>query len=267
MTPTWLVIAFAALMNIAGTLQGLSLFPPKSPGWIACVVTLTVTTNVMAFVGKPMLGKALVTLPKWTVLVLTALMNAAHGMLAANIFPEHAASWWTFNVMFAVSANLVTFLGQPLVDKPASGNGTVVVLLLGLGLSLSACAPGTDGLRQACATTDEVLTGAYQASSALYHQHEQNLKAQVTPQNLADIKAKWEHDAALYDKVLAALDAATASKSAVCALAPAIDAGLKKDIAALIVQVVAIADQVRKAVAELQQLSFGETYQPSVRVA
>lgn len=74
-----------------------------------------------------------------------------------------------------------------------------LVLLVCVG-----CAGGVDGLRQACANTDTVLTGGYQLATA-------GMK-----EAMADGKAKQLRGC--FEDLVAALDAAAAVKEGVCAV-------------------------------------------------
>jgi hypothetical protein len=70
-------------------------------------------------------------------------------------------------------------------------------------LLASGCAPGLDGLRQACANTDTVLTGGYQLATA----------------SMKDAAAKGTAKQLLgcFQDLVASLDTAASAKSAACA--------------------------------------------------
>lgn len=118
-------------------------------------------------------------------------------------------------------------------------------------LALACCAPGTNGLRQACANTDEILTGSYNLTASWYHSDQLRILDKAKTDKAA-AQSMLEQDEKIASKVLGSLDAATSAKRTICDLIPAIDAGLKKDIPSLILSLLQIAADVRTAVAALQ---------------
>jgi molecular chaperone DnaK (HSP70) len=131
-----------------------------------------------------------------------------------------------------------------------SGSGLLVYLI-----TLSGCANSVDGLRQACSNADAVLTSGYQTTASLYKAKQEHLRSTLTPTNVEQVKATLAQDSETVGKVFAALDAATAAKKGVCELAPAIEAGAKKDIPVLVGKLLQIGLDVRNVVTDLQKLS------------
>lgn len=123
--------------------------------------------------------------------------------------------------------------------------------IAGLVGLLTCCAPGTNGLRQACANTDELLTSSYNLAASWYHADQARIRDKATTDK-AQAEAMLEADEKIASKVLGSLDAAVSSKRAICDLIPAIDAGMKKNVPSLILSLLQIASDVRSAVAALQ---------------
>lgn len=130
---------------------------------------------------------------------------------------------------------------------PALPPAPSLLLFVFLALGVASCASGTDGLRQACAAADTAITGGYQTTVTWYGADEAKIRATLTPATVATNAATFKAHQAIANKVLEALDAAVASKRAVCDLIPAIDAGAKADVKALIVEVVNVATAVASA--------------------
>lgn len=155
-----------------------------------------------------------------------------------------------------LSIPFVALSGEPLdPTAPASPKpplGLVPLLLAGL-LGVSACAHGTDGLRQGCANADAVLQGSYGFAQATMQGDLSALRDQVKAKQPGAAAKLAKHELA-FGKALSALDSAEASKSATCGLAPAIDAGMKADLSALEKQLGDIVTYVQKAVADLKEV-------------
>jgi hypothetical protein len=115
----------------------------------------------------------------------------------------------------------------------------------------SGCAHGTDGLRQTCSNTDRVLAGVAGFAEATVKTDLPALRAQLPALGVA---ARLRAHELAFGKAVSSLDAARSSKDAVCALAPAIDAGMKADVGGLIGQVAAIALDAQKVYEQLREV-------------
>lgn len=135
-------------------------------------------------------------------------------------------------------ASLIVILGLALIG-------------LGLALAMAGCAPGTDGLRQACATEERTLAGGYESAAAWYRAKIQAAK-DLAPSDGKAASASLSKATATYDKALAAFDAAGAAAKTQCSLADAIDAGEKHDVKALIGQVGVVTSNIGQILAALQ---------------
>lgn len=128
--------------------------------------------------------------------------------------------------------------------------GPGLALLLAASLALSGCAHGADGLDQACANADRVLAGVAGFTQATLKTDLPALRAQLPALGVAPkLKA---HELA-FGRAVSGLDAARSSKDAVCALSPAVRAGMKTDVDGLIGQVVAIALDAQKVYESLKE--------------
>jgi len=116
------------------------------------------------------------------------------------------------------------------------------------------CAPGTDGLRQACANANITLTQTTVTGTAIYKLGHQTLRANLTKENADATQAKAKSYDTAMDKFLVAMLMITATKSTVCDAADAIDAGAKKNVRMLIAQAGQIIIDAATALAELQKL-------------
>ena len=125
----------------------------------------------------------------------------------------------------------------------------VGALLLSAAL-LAGCAPGTDGLRQACATEQRALSGAYESGAAWYRAkiHMAETLASTDPKSAA---VGLEAAKATHAKLRAALAIADATAETQCRLADAIDAGEKRDVKALIAAVGAVTAQIADALTSI----------------
>ena len=124
---------------------------------------------------------------------------------------------------------------------------TRVMLVLGIGGLLVAfltagCAPGADGLRQACATTNTILADSYRSVTAAMATD----LGQARATHDATAETKLRARVPLFGKALATLDVASAAKTAACAYADT-----STDTKGLIAKVLAIAANVQKAVVDL----------------
>jgi hypothetical protein len=171
-----------------------------------------------------------------------ALLTAAGAFLSAipSAVQAHGLCW----AMLAWAAlGTVGTLTSALSPKAATT--ALLPLLLLPALLAAGCAHGTDGLRQGCANADTTIEGAYSVTGAL-------IKVDLPQVRAAGDNAKLQRHEAAFGKTLGFLDSARSSKDAVCRSADAIDAGAKRDVQALIAQLVGIAADVDKAVIELK---------------
>jgi hypothetical protein len=160
----------------------------------------------------------------------------------------HAVIFGVFTAALAQS--------KPVGKSSDGGGGPAMILpflLLG-ALGASGCAHGADGLRQACTATDTVLATAYQTTAKIYHVRKEALKAQIPTAGPAGVKQQWDLAHEVVDKVLAGLDAVSDTKTAVCALIPAVEAGQRKDVASLVAQLTALGPTVAALVADVEKL-------------
>jgi hypothetical protein len=134
---------------------------------------------------------------------------------------------------------------------------SIVVCIVAIGALLIGCAPGVDGLRQACATTDDVITSGYQSVVSWDHTVGAAIRSDVaavsaetkpTATEISSLRDRLATHQGIVNKVLAALDAAVSAKKAACGLIPAIESGQKKDVPSLIQAVVQVAANVQEAV-------------------
>jgi hypothetical protein len=181
--------------------------------------------------------------------VATALPPAIQtkGLSAATV---HAVIFGVFTAALAQS--------KPVGKSSGSDGGspaTILPFLLLGALGASGCATGADGLRQACTAADTVLAGAYKTTSAVYHQRKETLKAQIPTAGPAGVKQQWDLAHEVVDKVLAGLDAVSDTKTSLCALIPAVEAGQRKDVNSLIAQLTALGPTVAALVADIQKLT------------
>lgn len=120
-----------------------------------------------------------------------------------------------------------------------------------VALTLSGCAHGTDGLHQACGNEMDIAAAAYRSADAWYAPKLAAFKAS------AESRDQFAADTALYEKVRAGIKSAGATAAAQCAVADAVDAGGKGDVAAATAGVgQAIAD-IGTALVSLQPLLPG----------
>lgn len=124
-----------------------------------------------------------------------------------------------------------------------------VALLATLG-----CASGTDGLRQACANTDAVLMASYSTTTAAFRVDQANIRAGATAANLAQAQSRALAHAKMFSEALNGLDGIASSAKAICDLAPAIDAGLKKDVPSLMNDLIALSADIQKVVAQFRSI-------------
>jgi len=156
---------------------------------------------------------------------------------------------------------------QP-ASEPASKNAQggfvrvemlLLIGLIGLGVTLltCGCAPGADGLRQACTNADKALTGAYQTAAGTYASDQESLRAQLAANTLTSAQAETKLTAhkTIIDKVMATLDGLKASKTALCAAIPAVEAGQRKDTANLITAIGQIAAAIPAIVQSIAALT------------
>ena len=114
-----------------------------------------------------------------------------------------------------------------------------------LALAATGCAHGTDGLRQGCATADVTLEGGYSVTGAL-------IRADLPATRAQGDTAKLQRHEAAFGAALGYLDAARASKDAICKTADAIDAGAKGDVPALVAKLVEVGLEIEKVIADLK---------------
>lgn len=141
--------------------------------------------------------------------------------------------------------------------RTKQGGFVSLVLILGLALiglamafSMAGCAPGTDGLRQACATEERTLAGGYESAAAWYRAKLEAAKTLSSSDPKAAV-SKIDAASSYYNKAISAFDAGGAAAKTQCSLADAIDAGEKHDVKALISQVGAITSNVGQILASL----------------
>lgn len=150
-------------------------------------------------------------------------------------------------------------LPPPVRAGGSSGKARFVVLMaLALGgflvaCTMSGCAPGTDGLRQSCANANVTLSSATMASTAVYKVAHQELRARLTKENADATAALAKKYDAAFDKFIATMTAAAAVKKTTCDQADTVDAGIKHDVGALILQMIQFANDVATAVMEFQK--------------
>lgn len=126
----------------------------------------------------------------------------------------------------------------------------LALLGFGLALAMAGCAPGTDALRQACATEQRALAGGYESAAAWYRAKIDAAKIVSTSDPKAAM-SKLDAATTYYDKATAALDAGAAAAKTQCSLADAIDAGEKHDVKALVSQVGAVTANIGQILASL----------------
>lgn len=126
-------------------------------------------------------------------------------------------------------------------------------LVLALVVLLPACAPSTDGLRQSCAVANVTLTQATLTGTALYKFGHQELRAQLTKENADETESKAKTYDKAFDKFITDVQTITSVHMTVCAQADAVDAGQRKDVAALMAQVAKIVIDIATVVSELQK--------------
>lgn len=114
-----------------------------------------------------------------------------------------------------------------------------------IALAGSGCAHGTDGLRQGCANADVTLEGGYSMAGAL-------IKADLPATRALGDAAKLKSHEAAFTAALSGLDDARATKDSICKMADTIDAGGAGDVSALVAQLIQVAANIEKAVADLQ---------------
>lgn len=124
-------------------------------------------------------------------------------------------------------------------------------IVLMLSLSALGCAHGVDGLRQTCTNAENIVSGGYQLATAQMKSDLATLRSEVVTGTDGSAKKLLDHEA-LYSKTILALNTSRYSIQAVCDLAPAIEAGMKQDIPALITKVLSMAASVQQAVLELK---------------
>lgn len=132
--------------------------------------------------------------------------------------------------------------------------GVLLPFVFLCGIATVGCAPGTDGLRQACANANVTLTQTTLTGTMLYKLGHQKLRENLTKDNADATQVKATSYNAAMDKFLVAMLMLTATKSTVCDAADAIDAGAKKDIAALTAQAGKVIIDAAAALAELEKL-------------
>lgn len=127
--------------------------------------------------------------------------------------------------------------------------GACVAALLFIG-----CAPGTDGLRQACANTSTLLADTYGGTTALYRADQKALRSSIKTDTIGALTARAAaHDQA-FSSTLAILDTKREAVEVVCSYADAIDAGgMKNKVAELVAQVVQLATDIARAAADFQK--------------
>lgn len=140
-------------------------------------------------------------------------------------------------------------------DKPTSPPTLgVVALLLFAVLGSSACAHGSDGVRQACASTMTAAAAGYQAFTTWYKIDQAAIRA-VAATDKPSARRTLEAHEPIAARILASLDVARDSIGATCSdsVFDAIDAGQRKDTAALIAHLTQIAADVTTAAALINQ--------------
>lgn len=124
------------------------------------------------------------------------------------------------------------------------------LLLVGLLCSLG-CAHGADGVRQACASTNESLSAGYQAFTTWYRLDQQTIR-ELAKTDVAAAKHRLEAHEPIAMRVLSALDVARHASGAFCtdSVFAAVDNG-GRDRAELLRDLAAVALDVAKATATI----------------
>lgn len=125
------------------------------------------------------------------------------------------------------------------------------ISLLFLSLSWTGCAHGSDGVRQACASTNESLSVGYQAFTTWYRLDQQTIR-DLAKTDLFAAKRRLEAHEPIALKVLSALDVARHATGAFCtpAVFDAVEHGAR-DRAALLRDLAAVAVDVATATAAI----------------
>lgn len=186
-------------------------------------------------------------------------MLATLGMVGATVLPMLAQTYsdnHAVKLALDISTSVLDAAGfaavRPL-GASAAAAAARALLFISIGSMAVGCAHGTDGLRQTCANTDKILNGAYETTTAIYRTDQRALRAKITKDSADQVAAvATSHDDA-FDKLVSVLDAATATTTTVCAMADAIDAGVKKDLNQLVAQVVQVGLDVANAVAQFKK--------------
>lgn len=140
-------------------------------------------------------------------------------------------------------------------DAPTPPGGTAAalkVVSLILLLPMLACAHGSDGVRQACANTNSVLEGSYRSFTAWYKLDQAVIRERAKTDQEGAVRMLAEHEP-IARKTLTAFDIAKAAKIGYCSegVFAAIDAGQRKDRAAIIAALLQIASDLNAKVATL----------------
>jgi hypothetical protein len=156
---------------------------------------------------------------------------------------------------FPVLGPALSALGTPsapAAPTPPPGSSVRVLLPLAfVALLVSGCAHGTDGLRQACANEMDVAAAAFRSADAWYAPKLAAFKAST------EARDQFAADTALYEKVRAGIKAAGAIAAGQCAVADAVDAGGKGDVAAATAAVGQAVAQIGAALAAITPLLPG----------
>ena len=269
---TWLILptAFLSLVNAiamaddgTGVPEVGGLPMPSLSAWssvimLACAATLWALRNYTKDEAW--------THAKWWGLVSSLLSGVATALPPAiqtkglNAQTVHAVIFGVFTAALAQS--------KPVGKSSDGGSGpaTILPFLLLASLGASGCASGADGLRQACTAADTALAGAYKTAAAVYHQRKETLKAQIPTAGPVGVKQQWDLAHEIVDKALASLDAASDTKTSLCALIPAVEAGQRKDVNDLIAKLTQVGADVAAVVADVKKLISDRQQQIARRV-
>lgn len=121
-----------------------------------------------------------------------------------------------------------------------------------MALQIEACAHGSDGVRQACTVNSEALGNAYRVF-AVWYAADQAAIRELNKTDPVLARITYEKHEPIARRVLSRLDMASVAAPAYCSnnVFTAIDAGKRKDRAALVVALAALASEIASAMATI----------------